>query len=41
MTTVSGLYAADDIANALHSISRAVADGALAAISAHRALVFA
>lgn len=41
MTTVPGLYAAGDIANALHSISRAVADGALAAISAHRALVFA
>ena len=40
MTTVSGLYAAGDIANALHSISRAVADGALAAIAAHRALVF-
>lgn len=40
MTTVSGVYAAGDIANALHSISRAVADGALAAIAAHRALVF-
>lgn len=40
MTTVPGLYAAGDIANALHSISRAVADGALAAIAAHRAMVF-
>lgn len=40
MTTVSGVYAAGDIANALHSISRVVADGALAAIAAHRALVF-
>lgn len=40
MTTVSGLYAAGDIARARHSVSWAVADGVTAGTSAHRALVF-
>lgn len=39
-TTVPGLYAAGDIAHAPHSVSLAVADGATAGISVHRALVF-
>lgn len=39
-TTVPGLYAAGDIAHAPHSVSLAVADGATAALSVHRALVF-
>lgn len=41
MTTVSGLYAAGDIARAPHSVSWAVADGVTAGTSVHRALVFA
>jgi thioredoxin reductase len=40
MTTVSGVYAAGDIARAPHSVSWAVADGVTAGTSAHRALVF-
>ncbi|MGE4322705.1 MAG: NAD(P)/FAD-dependent oxidoreductase [Sphingobium sp.] len=40
LTTVPGLYAAGDIARAPHSVSWAVADGATAGTSAHRALVF-
>lgn len=40
MTTVSGLYAAGDIARAPHSVSWAVADGVTAGTAAHRALVF-
>ncbi|EZP69570.1 Pyridine nucleotide-disulfide oxidoreductase family protein [Sphingomonas paucimobilis] len=40
MTSVPGLYAAGDLARALHSVSWAVADGVTAGTSAHRALVF-
>lgn len=40
MTTVSGLYAAGDIARAPHSVSWVVADGVTAGTSVHRALVF-
>lgn len=40
MTTVSGLYAAGDIARAPHTVSWAVADGVTAGTAAHRALVF-
>ncbi|WP_422005859.1 NAD(P)/FAD-dependent oxidoreductase [Pyruvatibacter mobilis] len=40
MTSISGLYAAGDIARAPHSVSWAVADGVTAGTSAHRALVF-
>ena len=40
MTSVSGLYAAGDIARMPHSVSWAVADGVTAGTSAHRALVF-
>lgn len=40
MTSVAGVYAAGDIARMPHSVSRAVADGVTAGISAHRALVF-
>ena len=40
MTTVTGLYAAGDIARAPHSVSWAVADGVTAGTAAHRALVF-
>lgn len=40
MTTVSGLYAAGDIARAPHTVSWAVADGVTARTAAHRALVF-
>lgn len=39
-TSVPGLYAAGDIAHAPHGVSLAVADGATAALSVHRALVF-
>lgn len=40
MTTVSGLYAAGDIARAPHSVSWAVADGVTAGTATHRSLVF-
>lgn len=40
MTTVPGVYAAGDIARAPHSVAWAVADGATAGTSLHRALVF-
>lgn len=40
MTTVSGLYAAGDIARAPHTVSWAAADGVTAGTAAHRALVF-
>lgn len=40
MTSISGLYAAGDIARAPHSVAWAVADGVTAGTSAHRALVF-
>lgn len=39
-TTLSGVYAAGDIARAPHSVSWAVADGVTAGTAAHRALVF-
>lgn len=38
-TTVAGVFAAGDAARAMHSISLAVADGALAGIAAHRSLL--
>lgn len=40
ITTVPGVHAAGDIACAIHSISRAVADGAAAGAAVHHALVF-
>jgi thioredoxin reductase len=40
MTSISGLYAAGDIARMPHSVSWAVADGVTAGTAAHRALVF-
>ncbi|WP_185983762.1 NAD(P)/FAD-dependent oxidoreductase [Aureimonas mangrovi] len=40
MTTVSGVFAAGDIARAPHSVSWAVADGVTAGTAAHRSLVF-
>lgn len=40
MTTVTGVYAAGDIARMPHTVSWAVADGVTAGVSAHRALVF-
>jgi len=40
MTSVPGVYAAGDIARMPHAIAWAVADGATAGVSAHRALVF-
>ncbi|WP_417260179.1 NAD(P)/FAD-dependent oxidoreductase [Celeribacter sp.] len=40
MTSVSGLFAAGDIARAPHSVSWAVGDGVTAGTAAHRALVF-
>ena len=39
-TTLKGVYAAGDAAQALHSVSFAVADGARAGTSAHQSLVF-
>lgn len=40
MTTVSGLYAAGDIASARHNATFASADGVMAGASAHHALIF-
>lgn len=40
MTTVSGVYAAGDIARQPHSVAWAVGDGVTAGTSLHRALVF-
>ena len=39
-TTVPGVYAAGDAARLQHTVSFAVADGAMAGISAHQSLVF-
>jgi thioredoxin reductase len=39
-TRVSGVYAAGDAAQALHSVTFAMADGARAGASAHQSLVF-
>ncbi|WP_298959346.1 NAD(P)/FAD-dependent oxidoreductase [uncultured Methylobacterium sp.] len=40
MTTVSGVYAAGDLARARHSVTWATADGVTAGVSAHQSLVF-
>jgi thioredoxin reductase len=41
MTTVSGVYAAGDIARpAAHSVTLASADGVTAAMAVHRSLIF-
>jgi len=40
MTSVTGVYAAGDIARAPHSVSWAAADGVTAGTSVSRALVF-
>lgn len=40
MTTISGVYAAGDIARGAHSVTFACADGVMAAMAMHRSLVF-
>jgi thioredoxin reductase len=39
-TTVPGVHACGDAARAMHSVSLAVGDGALAGVATHRSLVF-
>ena len=39
-TSVSGVFAGGDLTRMMHSVSLAVADGALAGVGAHRSLVF-
>ncbi len=40
MTTVSGVYAADDIMRSVHNVTWASADGVTAGMAVHRSLVF-